>query len=249
MKAQVAERRERIATKTGRHAHIIDELDAVSPRVALDSFDNHGDSAGTGTVAAMETPTSSFGLVERIQHGDKEAFTRLFEKYSRRLAVLIHYKLSPERREVLEVDDILQGTLFKAFRDIDTFTYRSPGSFLRWLSAIADHVIIDEARFQSRQRRHAEVLAFRSPSNPQGAEPADSKTPSRLLGERQSFEALMDRLNALPEDYRQVIVLAKIEGLTTAEIAEQLGKSREAVALLLHRAIKRFRALTQQPSS
>jgi RNA polymerase sigma-70 factor (ECF subfamily) len=195
----------------------------------------------------MESPTSSLGLVERVQNGDQAAFTQLFEKYSRRLAVLIHYKLSPERRHILEVDDILQATLLRAFRSIDKFEYRSPGSFLRWVSAIADHVIIDEARFQDRDRRRAaEVVAFRSPSNPHGPEPADSRTPSRLLRERESFDALMDRLNALPEDYRRVIVLAKIEGLTTAEIAARLDKSREAVALLLHRAIKRFRALSEQ---
>jgi DNA-directed RNA polymerase specialized sigma24 family protein len=40
--------------------------------------------------------------------------------------------------------------------------------------------------------------------------------------------------------------LAKVEGLTTAEIAAKLGKSREAAALLLHRALKRFRALAAE---
>ena len=39
--------------------------------------------------------------------------------------------------------------------------------------------------------------------------------------------------------------MAKIEGLSTAEMAEQLGKSREAVALLVFRAVKRFRTLSE----
>jgi DNA-directed RNA polymerase specialized sigma24 family protein len=39
--------------------------------------------------------------------------------------------------------------------------------------------------------------------------------------------------------------MAKIEGLSTAEIAEQMGKSREAVALLVYRAVKRFRDLCE----
>jgi DNA-directed RNA polymerase specialized sigma24 family protein len=55
---------------------------------------------------------------------------------------------------------------------------------------------------------------------------------------------LLERLDALPADYRQAILLAKIEGLSTAELAERMGKSREAAALLLHRAVKRFRELT-----
>lgn len=59
--------------------------------------------------------------------------------------------------------------------------------------------------------------------------------------------ALLARLDALSEEYRQAILLAKIEGLSTAELAERLGKSRQAAALLLHRALKRFRALAGEP--
>jgi DNA-directed RNA polymerase specialized sigma24 family protein len=53
-------------------------------------------------------------------------------------------------------------------------------------------------------------------------------------------------MDALPQDYRQVLILAKIEGISTAEMAERLGKSREAVALLVYRALRRFRALCQE---
>ncbi len=191
----------------------------------------------------MQPPTSSFGLVEQVKAGDQEAFRRLFLKYRRRLAVLIHYKLSPEMRGRMEVDDILQEIWLRACRDIAQFTYRSPGSFLRWLESIAGHVIIDAARYQGRERRAGEEVRFRSESNPLGPEPADSRTPSRLLREKENIQALLQRLNALPEDYRQVILWAKIEGISTPEIAARMGKTREAVALLLYRALKRFRTL------
>jgi RNA polymerase sigma factor (sigma-70 family) len=65
-----------------------------------------------------------------------------------------------------------------------------------------------------------------------------------LLAHREGLERLLKRLNALPEDYRQAILMAKIEGLSTAEMSERLGKSREAVALLVYRAVKRFRELS-----
>jgi RNA polymerase sigma factor (sigma-70 family) len=77
-------------------------------------------------------------------------------------------------------------------------------------------------------------------------EPADTRTPSRLLSQKEDVAALLARLDALPEDYRQAILLARIEGLSTAELAERLGKSREAASLLLHRAVKRFRALSER---
>jgi RNA polymerase sigma-70 factor, ECF subfamily len=190
----------------------------------------------------MDQPTSSFQLLDRIKNGDREALSSLFERHRRRLTVLAHYRLGPQLRGLLETDDILQETLLKAFQQLDQFTYRTPGSFLRWLARIMDHVIADSARYHGRQKRNAaELVPLRSASMPEGPEPADSKTPSRLLAQDEKFRELLRQLDGLPEEYRNVILLIKLEGLSTQEAAEKLGKSREAVALLLHRAIKRFR--------
>ena len=192
----------------------------------------------------MESATSTFDLIERLKSGDTAVFPALFQKYSHRLAILIYYKLSPEMRPFIEVDDVLQETFLKTFRDLGQFTYRAPGSFMNWISSIADHVIADMARYQGRQKRHAaELVRFRSDSNPQGPEPADTKTPSVLLAGRERVLCLIEKLSLLPEDYRRVILLAKVEGLSTREVAKQLGKSAESVSLLLHRALKRFREL------
>jgi len=194
----------------------------------------------------MESPTTTFALLEQAKDGDEQALSRAFERHRRRLAVLIHYKLSPHAREFCDVEDLVQETCLRAFRDIASFTYQSPGSFLRWLSAIADHAIIDRTRYQNRERRAGQEIPFRSASNPLGPDPADSRTPSRLFAQQEAVERLLARLDALPEDYRRVLVLAKIEGLTTTEMAERMGKSREAVALLVYRALKRFGTLCRE---
>jgi RNA polymerase sigma-70 factor (ECF subfamily) len=193
----------------------------------------------------MEPHTSSHGLVERVKQGDQDAFSRLFEKYRSRLAVLIHYKLGANVRRDADVDDVLQETLLRAFRDIEHFEYQAPGSFLSWLARIADHVIVDMARAQTRQKRAGEHVAFRSESNPGGPEPADYNTPSRIFTENESLGEFVETLSRLPEDYRRVILLAKVEGLTTSEVAQRLEKSNEATSLLLHRAIKRLHSLHQ----
>lgn len=190
----------------------------------------------------MEKATSTFNLIHRVKGGDKEALSQLFDRYRRRLAVLAHYRLGPHMRGLVEVDDILQETLLKAYMQFDQFTYREPGSFFRWLARIQEHVIADTARYHGRQKRQAvDVLPFRSDSNPGGPEPADSRTPSRLMAQDEGLRALLRDLDELPDDYREVILLLKIEGLSTQEAAERMGKSRETIALLLHRAIKRFR--------
>jgi DNA-directed RNA polymerase specialized sigma24 family protein len=71
----------------------------------------------------------------------------------------------------------------------------------------------------------------------------DSHTPSRIFREKESVEGLVARLDALPEDYRTVVVLAKFQGASTTEICERMKKTREQVALLLHRALKRYSEL------
>ncbi len=193
-------------------------------------------------------PTTSFGAVEKVKGGDYDAFSALFAKYRRRLAALIRYKAGPELLAAVEVDDLLQETFLEAFRDIQRFQYQAPGSFWNWLASIAGHVVVDAARFEGRQKRNAaDVVRFRSASNPDGPDPLDARTPTLLLSEKEAVATLFEQLDALPPDYREVIMLAKVEGLSMSEIAARMGKTREAAALLLHRALKRFRALAGEP--
>jgi RNA polymerase sigma-70 factor (ECF subfamily) len=193
-----------------------------------------------------QLPTSTFDLLERVRGGDESAFTSLFHKYSARLAVLIRYKLSAEMRGRVEVDDILQETFLAANSSLSDFTYRYPGSFMSWLARIADHVIIDTARYQERQKRQpAALITLNADSHSPVAEPADSVTPSRIFARKERFQQVVALLDRLPEDYRTVILLAKVEGQSTREIADRMGRSREAVAVLLHRATQRLKELKE----
>lgn len=90
------------------------------------------------------------------------AFRRFFERYQHRLALLAHYRLGPSLRADLDADDVVQGTFLAASRDLAGFEYRSPGSFYRWLSAIASHVIEDAARPAGRLKRDGGGRATRS---------------------------------------------------------------------------------------
>ncbi len=181
--------------------------------------------------------TSSYDLVELARSGDEDAFRLLFEKYHRRLALFAHYRLGETLRSSMDVDDVVQETFLEASRDMARFEYRSPDSFFRWLASIARHVIEDAARRQNRRKRDGGVRVEAA-----DGELVDTLTPSRILFQSEKIRALIECLDELPPQYREVIVLAKLEGLAPAEIAQRLDKPREAVALLLHRALKRFRS-------
>ena len=176
-----------------------------------------------------------------------QALSQAFEKHRRRLVVLVHFKLGPRAREFADAEDVVQETCLRAFRDIASFAYQSPGSFFRWLSAIADHVIVDRVRYQNRECRAGEEVRFPLREQPAGPRPVRHQNAQLACWpQREAVQRLLDRLDALPEDYRQAILMAKIERLSTAEMAERLGKSREAVALLVYRAVKRFRELSDR---
>ena len=193
----------------------------------------------------MDLRSSTSALLERAKAGDADALSQALERNRRRLTVLVHFKLGPRARQLSDAEDVVQEVYLRAFQAIPRFTSESPGSLLRWLSAIANHVIVDRARYLGREKRAGEEVPFRSPSNPLGPEPFDTGTPSRLLAQQEAVARLLRRLEALHEEYRRAILMAKIEGLSTAEMAEQLGKSREAVALLVYRAVKRFRTVCE----
>jgi len=193
-------------------------------------------------MGSAQPPTSTLGLLERARRGDEDGFTLLFQKYAPRLAVLIHFKLRPDLRAQLDVDDVLQEVFLAASQDLASFHYQKPGGFMNWLGRIADHKVIDLARFQARQKRAGGVrIPLHSPSNPNGIEPCHRQTPSRILGHKEELAQLVYKLDHLPENYRQVIVMARVELLPTEEIARRLGKTKGAVAVLLHRALQRMK--------
>jgi len=193
-------------------------------------------------MGSAQPPTSTLGLLERARKGDQAGFTLLFEKYAPRLAVLIHCKLGRDLRAKLDVDDVLQEVFLAAARDLTSFQYEKPGSFMSWLGRIADHRIVDLARLETRQKRAGGArIPFRSPTHPDGFEPFDQQTPSRILRHKEELALLVSKLESLPENYRQVILMARVELLSTEEIARRLGKTRAAVAVLLHRALQRMK--------
>ncbi len=111
----------------------------------------------------MNSPTTTFLLLQQAKAGENLALSHAFDRTRRRLAIVVASKLAPAHRSFAGIDDIVQETCLRAFQDIHSFTYQSPGSFMRWLSTIAEHVIIDHFRHANRARRAAPPAARRLP--------------------------------------------------------------------------------------
>ena len=183
-------------------------------------------------------------LVALAKEGDEAAFNRLCSVYSERVRQLIRLRFDPKLRPKLDSVDVVQDAIMLALDGLEGFTYRSEGDFLRWLSKIAENKLRDiQDHFHAEKRDvHREIPFRQERSSTEGgcigaAGPIGNTTPSAILCKKEALDRLEKALDALKPEYKEVIVLKKIEGLSHAEIAQRLGKNAGAVRMLLARAL------------
>jgi len=183
-------------------------------------------------------------LVALAKQGDGPARSQLCWAYGERIRRIIRLRMGAELRSRLESVDIVQDALMCALRDLDNFTYTNEGDFLRWLRHIAENRIrdnIQKLHADKRDiRRETPLNDFASASTGEPAripEPARNTTPSVILSKREDLDKLEKAIDSLKPEYREVIVMAKIDGLSYREIGERLGKSADAAGHLLLRAM------------
>jgi RNA polymerase sigma-70 factor (ECF subfamily) len=153
--------------------------------------------------------------------------------------------MGKELRSKLESIDIVQDVLINVFRDLNGFTYRSEGDFLRWLSRLVENRIrgkVTKLHAGKRDIRKEVRLDSREQTTAGGfvgtAGPIEVTTPSVIMSRREDLTRLEKAIDALKPEYREIIVLTKIEGLSYKEIADRLGKSDEAVRKQVSRALE-----------
>jgi RNA polymerase sigma-70 factor (ECF subfamily) len=183
-------------------------------------------------------------LVTLAKEGDKPAIEQLCRTYGERVRRIIRLRIDRKLRSKIDSVDVVQDALILAMGGLKDFTYKNEGDFLRWLSKIAEnklHDILD--KFYTEKRDIRREIPFKKVENNTeevsfiAAEPLDTTTPSVLLFKREQLDRLERAIDDLKPDYREVICLSRIERLSNAEIAEKLGKSKGAVAMLLSRAL------------
>ncbi len=182
-------------------------------------------------------------LVALAKEGNEDALNQLCSVYGERVRRIVRLRLSKKLRPKLDSVDIVQDALVLAMGGLKDFTYKSEGDFLRWLSKIAENRLRDMFdKFHAEKRDvHKEIPFKKGRSTDAGSlgppEPVRDTTPSVIVGKKEALDRLEKALDELKPEYKEIIVLKKIEGLSHAEIAEQLGKNKGAVRMLLARAM------------
>ncbi len=185
-------------------------------------------------------------LVDNAAGGDQQALDQLFSNCLPRLRRLIALKAGIALRHA-ELDDLVQEAYLEATRQFPDYTYQGPDSFFRWLATVALHRLANLQRMAAAHKRdrRLERPLQRDGSTivPGGVQPADTGPGPRTLTLGVEAQARLDAAIAtLSADDREVILLARVQGLSLQEIAERISRTRNAVALLLSRALRKLKA-------
>lgn len=177
-------------------------------------------------------------LLIAVKNGDATAYQGLVEKYQNRVYHLV-YGMVRNREDAA---DITQDAFVKAYQKIDSFRLES--SFYTWLYRIAMNQAIDFLRKRKRRgtSEFDESIAARE-SDGSIAESHNSTSPRKALERKQLYKQIMDALEQLPEDQKQVILLREVEGLSYKEICDIMGIPEGTVMSRLFYARKKMQKL------
>jgi len=136
-----------------------------------------------------------------------------------------------------DAEDVTQEVLLQVLRKLDTF--RGEAAFPTWLHRVTVNAALGLRRQRAtrdRHRAHAAVDDLPEPGTPGGPARRWSAPPDQQLLDHETQELIEAAIAQLDEKYRDVYVLADVEGLPNAEIASLLGLGLPAVKSRLHRA-------------
>nr|WP_203902134.1 sigma-70 family RNA polymerase sigma factor [Virgisporangium aliadipatigenens] len=170
-----------------------------------------------------------WGLVERAQAGDAEAFGKIYDRYLDTVFRFIYFRVG--NRQLAE--DLTADTFLRALKRIGSFTWqgRDPGA---WLVTIARNLVADH--FKSGRYRlevtTGDVLdADREDRGPEGS-------PEAAVVDHITNVALLTAVKQLNPEQQECIVLRFLHGFSVAETAQAMGKNEGAIKALQYRAVR-----------
>ena len=175
---------------------------------------------------------STFSLIERARAGDKQALDRLFARHLQPLQRWATGRLPKWARDLADTDDLVQDTLLRTFKKIESFEPRRVGALQAYLRSAVLNRLRDELRRKGREPESTNLESIE-------VEAADS--PLEAAIGREQVAAYEEALERLKPEEREAII-ARIElGYSYQELAVMLEKpSAEAARKTAQRALVRL---------
>ncbi len=175
-----------------------------------------------------------------------EAGRLTLECQSNYLLLLAQYHTHPQLRSRLDPADAVQKTLLQAHRGLDRCQAVNESQFRAWLRTILKNVLAEELRQCVRGGARGMDISLCQALEESSVRlekflAADDSTPSQRLMREEQLVRLASALAALPADQREAVRLHHLDGHSLVEVGRRMNRSKEAVAGLLFRGLKRLR--------
>ena len=174
-----------------------------------------------------------------------DAGAQRIEEFRDYLLLMGRLQVSPAVAAKVDLSGVVQQTIWEATQA--QVANWDDNQRLVWLRTLFANNLRDEIRKATAERRdHRRGVsldgALEASSARIGAFLASQQTsPSQKAIRADELNRLAHALSELPEDQRQAIELHHLSGLPLADVSQQLGRTREATAALLYRALKKLR--------
>jgi RNA polymerase sigma-70 factor (ECF subfamily) len=202
----------------------------------------------------QETAPDPEDLLALARGGDGQALGRLLEVYRNYLTLLARAQIGRRLQGKVDASDLVQETFLAAHRDFGSCRAATEKELVGWFRKILAANLSDLVRrYLGAKRRDVRLerqLADELDESARGLNleaMARQSSPSAQATRREQAVLLADALETLPPDYREVIVLRHVEGLSFREVASRMDRSLHAVEKLWVRALARLRRILEVP--
>jgi RNA polymerase sigma-70 factor (ECF subfamily) len=176
-----------------------------------------------------------------VDPSSQEDLEALLERHLPGLRAYVRLRMGPELRAKESVSDLVQSTCREVLQHAGRFRHGGAQGFRNWLFATALRKVGHRVDYYRAGKRDVALErgagAAASGDESLAALYQTLSTPSRRLMARERIEAIEAAFDGLSEPHREVILLARIVGLSHAEVARAMGRSEQATRSLLHRAL------------
>ena len=170
-------------------------------------------------------------LMQRVAANQEAAVAQLYDRFGP-LVYRMAIQAMPTR---VEAEDAVQEIFVRLWRTAERFD-PTRAALVTWVMLITRRHLVDKMR-RTRARIKASSLEEMQPGDPRRPDAGN-------LERREQYEALLERIETLPELQRTVVTRAYLGGQTLRQIGEELGTPLGTVKSALSRALVRLRERT-----
>ena len=188
-------------------------------------------------------------LLNHARRGESPAQGDLLRRFEPWLRLLARVQLESRFAAKFDASDVVQQTLLEAVKAFPQFRGLTEAELTAWLRQILAHALAHEIRrYHGVQKRDVSLevsldAELAQSSQRLGAMLAESgPSPSQQAAQRELDVLLADVLARLPNDYREVLILRHLEGLSHDDIAVRMNRSAGAIRMLWVRALASLRS-------